>query len=259
MAMKVTITKAEYEALMDEDRAAYGPIEGGARYRLTEAQSLVDALTGKLDEFRDNNRGLNTQLRQLSDRMESLKPIAELLGDKRPEEIVSALDRLKALETQGVTKPDDVAAKIEGALAPLRHELGSLRSTITAKETQLQAAALDAALTNAARSGGVEDSMFDDFVSAARQQGAVMKDGVVYFVDGQGVRRSASDGSLMTLDSFVSDLRERKPRYFKASDGFDLSGRPSQGSQPQTVRTVARKDAHKYFAEIAAGRVVVGD
>lgn len=257
--MRVTISKSEWDALPNDDRAAYVAIENGAKYRVIEAQSLVDALTGRVDEFRENNRGLNTQLRSLTERLDAVGPLVAAIGDRKPEDISAAFARLTALEAGGVSKPDDVADKINASMAPLRSELGNLRGMITEKETQLQHQQLQSALASAAIQGGVSDDMLDEFVQAARRDGATYKNGAVEFLDANGAKRYSTDGGLMTIASFIDDLRVRKPPYFRATAGLGLDGRPTAAGQRNSVRVIKRSEAHRHMADIATGKVVVED
>lgn len=257
--MKVTITKAEWQALDEAQRSLYTPLEGGIKYRLTEAQDLVESANGRLDEFRENNRQLRAEVSTLSQRLEAFAPVAAAIGDRTPDEIRQSLERLATLEASGVRQPDDVTSRIEAALNPLRTQVQTLTSTLTTKDKELERQQLDALLSNAGRSAGVEDSMVDDFIASARSAGAVLKNGAVEFHDAQGVRRYGKAGAWLSIEGFIDELRDRKPRYFKTSDGFDLGGRPREGNLPTSILRVQRHEQHKYVKQIAAGTAVVVD
>jgi hypothetical protein len=258
--MKITITSNEWESLPEESQQQYTSVDNGTRYRLTEAMELIANERERLAEFRENNRRLASQVASMQTQIEQASGLRAVVGERTPEEIEQALARLTALEQSGVSAPDDVAARIEAAMAPLRTQVTTLVQTVQQKETQLQARELDGRLTQAAREGGVEPSMTEEFIGAARSAGARIVNDQVLFVDANNVQKYNNDGAPVTLSGFVDDLRTRKPRYFMASEGFDSTGRAGGQGQPvRQAKRVARKDAHAFLKEIAAGTVVIGD
>lgn len=255
--MRVTITRAEHEALSQDQQAMYGPIEGGAKFRLLEAIELMAAVESRLAEFRENNRSLNGTLQRSQQELEAMRALREAAGQRNPDDLRAALQRLEQLEQSGVAKPDDIAARIAQAVTPLQTQLQQLTATLTQKDQALAAQQLDGLLRGAAIEAGVEDNMHEEFNEAARRAGATLRDGAVVF------ERSGApvyvDGAVLTVRAFVDDLRARKPQYFRQSVGSGTPGGRPGTPAPNAPKVIKRSEMAQYIKELAAGTVVVGE
>lgn len=147
-------------------------------------------------------------------------------------EVIANLDRIPELEAAAGTAGDQatkvqqlVDAKLAAAKAPLERELTALKTKVTAQEQEIGSYAkekrtntLEKAVLTAAREVDVDPSMEDDVLRYAHSIFDVDEQGNVVTKDGVGVTPGIDPKSLLT------DMIQKKPRWFKESVTANLSG-----------------------------------
>ena len=147
--LKSRLTKEDHAALPETVQEHY-KAEGDAFVLDAEgtvSKADLDAANQKVIEFRNNNTALNTKALEL----EALKAKYK---DVDPAEYERVKGELEALKTKGITKPDDVLAKVKEAVAaevkPLKDKLADTERQRQESDTALKQSQLRTALTTAA-------------------------------------------------------------------------------------------------------------
>jgi hypothetical protein len=235
MALKASLTKAEYDALAKDLQAAYA--QKGDSFVLDveglSPASEVHELKTKLAEFRDNNVRL---MKQVAD----LEPLVTKFKDIDPDEFRKLKANAEKLEKKGVKDPDAVEEMIrratEAALKPISEKLeaaekatalataeahrSKFRELVTAEANR--AKVLPTSLRHVLRDA--EDS-FD--VEASGKAGRLIpKEGVKNPID-----------PLKELDgpAWLTGLAKEEANLFSPSHGADTN--PQNGSSTRVAKT----------------------
>lgn len=232
--------RSEYEAV---DGKFVLKIEGDHPAFVT-ATSHAELKT-RLNEFRQNNIGLNTAVTQLTDKL-------KLFGDITPESIAEMKTKLKGFEDQGAKTPDDIKARIDAALSPVLNELKTVREQAqqSARETKVERRR--ASLVQAASKFGVREEAIPDFLY--RGTSIFNEDGVP-IVDGREVMSKVDPTRPMTFEEFASGLKTEAPHLFKPSGGG--GAQPGAGAAQKQVVSSDPADFGRHLDAIAKGDAVV--
>ena len=168
----------------------------------------------------------------------ALKDKYSPLADLDINEVINNLDRIPELEASAGTAGDQAAkvqqmvdAKIAAIKAPLERELNTLRTKVTTQDQEIGAYVkerrtntLEKAVITAARELEVDPTMEDDVLRFAHAVFDIDEQNNVVTKDGVGVTPGIDPKSLLT------DMIQRKPRWFKESVTARLTGGSNKGN-----------------------------
>lgn len=255
MALKFRISSLDQ--VDDKFHDLYSEQEGGEFVLDVDGAVPVE----KLNEFRDNNRGLKKELDELNTKLSGYE-------DLDPEKARKALETVKALDDSKLVEAGKVEELIHKRLAEQREsserEKKALQDALNeqqAKAEELgqkltQRTIHDAAMDAVAAIGQPRKGAQPDIYARASQALRV-KDGNVVVVDTSGDVKYNGKGEPMSAKDWALDLSETAPHLFDGTSGGGAGG--SGGGDDGTRRTVAATPDNlaKYAEQIAKGEVVV--
>jgi hypothetical protein len=251
MALKLVITKGEFDALAEPVKQLY--VADGDKYKLSieggaVPESEITDLKTKLGEFRDNNINYLKEL-------DKLRPLQEKYKDVDPEEYKTLKMKAKQLEDKGVKTPDDVLAAIDAAVKPLRESLESEKKA--REEAQHRA----------------DDARFRELVSADAQKAGVRPnsmrhvlreaESVFQLQDGRLVPKPGQkhpDDPLkdLSLDVWLAKLSKTDENLFGESvGGGATNGRSGGRGDVRQLVNPTPLEMGQNMEAIAKGQVVV--
>ena len=252
--LKSRLTKVEHESLQDAVKEHYKADGDGF---VLDADGLVaktelDASNARMIEFRENNKALNLKAQEL----ETLKA---KFKDVDPVEYARVKGELEALKTKGITKPDDITAKVEAAVIaavkPLSDKLEDSERKRQDSDTELQRSRLRTTLTTAAIEGKVRKNAVNVVVDQAM---------AIFDMDANGTLK-AKDGNY-SLDKPAEPITMAEWLTVQAKGPMDYAFEPSKGGgapgEPGTppregVRQVTTRDPKELGAsleDLASGK-----
>jgi hypothetical protein len=182
----------------------YEPGEGGKF--VLKVNGVV--AKSKLDEFRAENVILKQKLEEL----DGIGLIADAKTGEKVRETIESLVKQRS------------AAAIQAA----ENAKKELEAKVTTTSSRLNDLLINNEVSKASMTHGVEESALEDVNARVRRAFKVEEDKIVP-VDGQG----DSSGSLLTIDTFLADLKTKAPHLFKKSQGTGAFSR-TRGMSPST-------------------------
>jgi hypothetical protein len=266
--LKIKAVLDSIDALPDALKALYVP--AGDKFTLDGFDGAVpgfitasehdtikaDAVTTKvkLDEFRENNRGLFNALK--------------LFGIEDPTkagDVATELTTLRAsaadLKGKGVTKPSDletqIAAAVKAAIAPLSASLAASETARTAADAKAAESALTSTLTASALKSGVRPTAVRDVLARAKDVYRVV-DGAIVPLLGDTVLRDA-EGHPKSPDAWFVELGKSPDaaHLFTESTGAGADGKSAGQAGAKVITNVDPLSFGRQAADIASGKVVV--
>jgi len=157
-------------------------------------------------------------------------------GDRSPDDVQAALDRLPELEAAASGKMDDeklgqlVEGRLRTKLAPVERELNAARTKLTERERmieQFQARERQRTIHDAVRSAATKlkvlDTAQEDVLMLAERVFDVAEDGTVTVKDGVG----ATPG--VAPDIWLSEMQSKRPHWWPPSQGGGARGGSGAG------------------------------
>ena len=264
MALKFLIQSLDEvaESLQDE----YKPNPNGAGFVLDTEGIDPLAQKAKLDEFRDNNRGLKKQLDELKNAFapfEGLDPKTLQKATEMQKQFEA--DEEKKLFAEGniqeiVKRRTAVAIdEANNRLAEVQKTLGEKDSSIRKLTDTLAVLTVDREVSKAIEAAGVKIRMgaLDDVTRRAREVWRVNEEGKMVPIDPSGDLRYGSDGNELTMKEFVQkDLVEHAGHLFEGGTGGGAAGGKGPGVKPG-VKTIDASDPVAFgrsLEDIASGK-----
>ena len=228
----------------------------GRFYLKTEGdyEPLVQANT-KLAEFRDNNRGLNTEVTNLK------KRVAEFDGID-PVEHTKLVAKVKELEVRGVKGSEDIAALIKEAVKtavdPVEAKLKAKDESEAKAQELLRKKELETGLRDVGAKIGIADNAMSDFIERGTK---VFKN-----VDGKVVARDSQDRPIfskknvteeISMEEWGTGLQTDASHLFRTSRG---GGANNVGNNQQVPKRQIEPDVVEFgknIEAIAKGEVIV--
>jgi hypothetical protein len=186
----------------------------------------------KLDEFRSNNRELNTLTEQQRAKLNLLKDI----DPEQYEKAIADQEELRKLKEKDLIDDGDVEKVVEQRTATMRadHEkaLGVAQGTIkelqdenTKIKTKLGDTTIDRMVeTSVAKVGNVKKGAWDDVKARGRETWKIDKEGTARPHDATGSPLYGKNGKEITSDEWAQRLVENAPHLFEPAKGGGSSG-----------------------------------
>jgi hypothetical protein len=208
------------DELSEELQALY--TKKGEVFELTgiagvKAQADVDRLQSALVKERNDHKALKNQF--------------AVLGDKKPEDLLAAIDRVSELE-QLLDAPNDAKinqlaeSRVKMKLAPLERTINELTNKLAESEAVIQASTarekqrtvLEAVRDAATKSQGFLPSAIEDAVMLAERIFDVSEDGAVLTKDGVGITPGVSP------QVWLTEIQSRRQHWWGTTQGGGASG-----------------------------------
>jgi len=218
--MTLSVTMSSIDELPEEIQALY--TQKGEVFELTgiagvKAQADVDRLQNALVKERNDHKTLKSQF--------------AVLGDKKPEDLLAALDRVTELE-QMLSAPDDTKinqladSRVKVKIAPLERTINELTNKLQESQSLIQAASarekqrsvVEAVRDAATKSQGFLPSAIDDAVLLAERIFDVSEDGAVLTKDGVGITPGISP------QVWLTEIQNRRQHWWGTTQGGGASG-----------------------------------
>jgi len=214
--------KAVVDSLEGIPEALHGEyVEKGGKYELQvegmKTQADIDRLQGALTKERNDHKAVKERL--------------GLLGDRKIEDVLAALDRIPELEAAAGGKIDDekinqlVEGRIKSKLAPLERELNQTKTALSEKEkviegytTKERTRMIHDAVRKAGTSAKVLPEALEDALLLAERVFEVDEAGNVVTKDGSG----ATPGLQPSV--WFTDLQKTRPHWWGPSAGGGAGG-----------------------------------
>lgn len=239
MALKQTLTKAEFEALPDATRELYKTgvyVADGDNWKLdAEGVEDVSGLKSALQKERDAAKAADAARKALEAKFKDVDPekYAQLLAEAETKEN----DDLKS---KG--KIDEIIEKHNAKLAALKKEY---EEKITAKDTELDRVYIDLRLRKVFEDAGVIADRIDDAVELTKPRAKRNDKGELTLHD--------QDGSPLDVSAEVYAkelLKEKKPWLYQAS-GAGGSGAQNGTNGGNGAKTITRKALSEMSPDVA--------
>ena len=217
-------------------------------YQETESGKFALQVEGavpkqRLDEFRETNRTLKSQLDQVQEQMKKFEGVDLETYQKLLEEQDKARGK-KLLEEGDVEKL--VNERVTKVVSKKDQELQEREQRINGLESQLSTLLIDNELKDVAIRAGVLETAVPDVIMRGRQQFRLM-DGKAVAVDQQGNKIYGDDGvSPLTMNEWITSLKSNATHLFKPSSGGDAPGsfrRPPSGNRDNSEMSSTDKIA----------------
>ncbi len=202
--------------------------ERNGKYELTgiegvKTQADVDRLQTALTKERTDHK-------QLKDRF-------SVLGDRKPEDVIAALDRIPELEAAAKGNLDEtkiselVEGRIKSRLAPIERQAQTLQQQLSEANASLEMLRTKDSLrivTDAVRGAAsklkVVDSAVEDVTLLAERLFTIDETGAVITKDNVGVTPGIS------ADVWLTDMQAKRPHWWGPSQGGGAGGNRGGGS-----------------------------
>ncbi|MCG3774034.1 MAG: hypothetical protein JW395_0851 [Nitrospira sp.] len=238
-------------------RGEYEARNGAFHLKMEGDVPQVVELNGKLTEFRDNNRTLNTTVAELQNKLKTFEGVDIA-------EYTTLKTKIADLEKGGVKKADDVAELVKQAVAaavgPLQTKLTEREASEARAQEALARTALENQLREAGVKVGVDDRAMPDYINRGLQ--------VFKSVDGKAVPRKGDAPIFskknvteeLSMVEWATELQNDAPFLFKPSKGGGAGGSTGTPGGFQGQRRVISSDPLEFgrnLEGIAKGEVVV--
>ena len=259
MALKATITtKAEFDALAEPVRALYAEKDGKWVLEVDgmSPTSEVTELKGKLAEFRDNNKTLFEENKELKPLKEKLKGITDI--DAFIAEHATLKAKVDELKKKGVGDGADLDTAIANALKPITDKLAASETARVESERRADAAKFRELVTAEATKAGVKPQSVRHVLREAEEK-FELKDGVLK--PKAGVKHSTDPLKDLTPTDWLLDLSKSDDYLFgETSGGGAGGGKPGiGGGRPDAKQLInpSPEEMGMHMDDIASGKVVV--
>lgn len=259
--MKYKLTAAEHQALPADRQSEYAAQADGS-YQLKLDGVDVGALQAKVDEFRTTNINVLRERDALQTKVTELATALKPFEGIEPATAKAAIAKVAELAGTGITKPDDIQARIDAAVKavvePLNAKLGELTEREKAAQAQAQSAMFQTRFDDVALGVGVRKSALPDVRRRAADAGFKLVGDQVKAVNAEGAT-VYRDGAELTPDRWLREVLQREADYmFETTTGGGAPGSRSPGAAPgQTLVNPTPVDFGKNLADIAAGKIGV--
>lgn len=211
----------------------------------------------RFNEFRDNNRALNTRVTTAEEKLKAYEGID-------PSEYAALKTRIAEFEKNGAKAPADLQKLIEQAIAPVQQTVLDLRKKNEEAEERVKQATLqsqrkdlESTLQSIGLKNGVAESALPDYVARGMR--------IFSIVDGKPVAKNgetpiyAKDGEALTPEKWATELVTEAPHLFKASVGGGATNKANANTggagQIRTIAAGSQLTAQD-LKDIAAGTAV---
>lgn len=202
--------------------------ERNGKYELTgiegvKTQADIDRLQTALTKERNDHK--------------TLKDRVSLFGDRKPEDIIAALDRIPELEAAAKGNLDEgklneiVEGRIKSRLAPIERQAQTLQQQLSEANASLEMLRTKDSLrivTDAVRGAAsklkVVDSAVEDVTLLAERLFTIDETGAVVTKDNVGVTPGIS------ADVWLTDMQAKRPHWWGPSQGGGAGGNRGGGS-----------------------------
>lgn len=186
----------------------------------------------RLDEFRDNNVGLRSQIEALTKQYEGVDVEAYRTLTERAQK-----EKDKKLIDAG--KVDElVASRVEAMRAEYDKTTGLLTGERDSAKKQLESLLVDGALRDAAIKAGVRPTAVDDVLLRGRQTFRVVDGKAAAFAGDKALY--GKDSEPLAVGEWIAGLSEAAPHLFEPSTGGGApGGQPSGKAGKVTMKRAA--------------------
>jgi len=227
---------------------------------ISTANTRIQELTGKVDEF----RGTNTRLLKGvgADNIEAAIARLDALSGIDPAEVAELKAKVASLKEKGVTKPEDFAAivarEVQKVSETLNKRIDASENKAKEADQALATEKLRGTLTQAGIKAGVADSALDDFLARGMATFKVIDGQVTAVREDGGPRFSEKTaGQPLSPEEYAAGLQKTAGHLFKSTDGSDAQG--SQGGNQPFVggKVITEAEFGDNIDDIVAGKVTV--
>jgi len=266
--LKPKVTTAELEALPEEIRQYYKPIDGSDDTHLLQVQSAggyalenVAPLKSALEKTKKDLKAAEGTLAKFKIDVDGEKQLID------PEEAIRAMEA-QASGTEGVEERISAAVKSTTERLNRQHEtkIEELTSKLSSTTSELDSMLLTTAGMSAiSEAGGNPKFLMPVFKSRARVVQDEEGKRVVEILGEDGTPRAGSGpGGRMTPDELFQELSadEDYAAAFSGGTSTGTGSKPSERKAPSRPGTVSSRDPHALSSsleDIASGKVSVSD
>jgi len=202
----------------------------------------------KLDEFRNNNRGLHALKLQLEEKLASYK-------DVDPAKYAEMQVKIEELSKSGVNNTSDLQTmfkkQITEIVEPLEKKLAASELREKEKTEALRRTRLETGMREVGSRLGVDDSAMEDFLGRGLKVFTVdEKDQVVAMKGGEPIFSKSRRGEPLSMEEFVEDLLTTAPHLFKRSTGSGAD--PAKGNGRNPMKYIEGGDAYVFGQNLEA-------
>lgn len=261
MALKYKLaSRAEYDGLAEPVRKEY--VEQDGAFVLDVEGGVVATedhrqLQTKFAEFRDNNKKLFDENKELKVKTASLDKYEGIDPDKY-KEMATEIDDLKK---KGVTKADDlpaiVAAAVERATKPIREKLEAEQTARVEAQRAVEKSTFKDLITADATKAGVEPERMRHVLREASEL-FEFKDGQV--VPRDGVKHPTEPLQDYTPNAWLQQLAKTDAYLFGQSTGSGAPGANGNGNNKpgsKILRNPSGEEMGARMDDIISGKVTV--
>lgn len=203
-------------------------VEGDPLPGFVSAAELA-AANGKLAEFRDNNRALNSRAQELADKLKALEGLD-------PEEYKTLKAKIAEFEKRGAKTPEDLDNRLQAAIKPLMDQVTQLRQENEKKDRQNAYLSLEGRLRKVATTVGIDERAIPDFLNRALEVFGL--DGVARDGD-TPLFSSERPAEPLTPEEWAAGLKKQAPHLFRPSKGAGAdpgAGQNGRGSDARVIQ-----------------------
>lgn len=257
--LKTVIEKLE--DVIEAFRTHYVPKDGKFVLQLEGAPDgfvtkvVHDEQLGKLAEFRDNNRALNTSNTELTTKLKTFEGVDAA-------EYKTLKEKLKNSGVEGGDVSAVIAKAVEAAVKPLTEKLTSLETADKKKTIDLATETFKSSLKDAAIKAGVDEKMLPHFIDYALK--------TFQYVDGKFTPKAGEvpiysktkPAEIITPEEWSGLQVTEAPGFFKQSGGGGAGGNGGGGNGQRNrdgklIVSTDPSDFGKNLEKIAKGEAVV--
>ena len=219
------------EDVPNEVRAFYTQDEQGS-YNLN-----VDGVVSKrkLDEFRDNNRKLSSQLQDI----ESKYRHVDL------EEYKNLKEKIETETTKGFVPETDIDKQVSSRVKKMQEDFeateSTYKTTIQNQQKRLSELLINNEVSRSATEANALPSALDDILNRVSAKFSVNDEGNVVATDGNGEVEYNKKGDPLSIADFIKGLKENAPHLFQTSAGAGTRGNVSN-IVPQTKKQMTARE-----------------
>lgn len=202
----------------------------------------------QINEFRDNNRQLKTQLDDLTEKM-------KLFSDVDLDEVKTLKEQQRKIAEKELIDKGEIDTIVEQRMKPVLaakdNEITALKTQYGTAETQLARLMIDNRTAELATQYGVEAGALSDLTARARGQFQI-KDGKVVSLDEEGQTVYSGDGMTpLSLDkSWIETVKTTAPHLFRPASGTGAeSGNNRRAGAPDPSKMSSMQKIAAGFTE----------
>jgi hypothetical protein len=251
--MKIAVTslddvpealRGEYE---EKDGKFYMKLEGEPKGYVKESD-LAEA-NAKLVEFRDNNRGLKSQVDQLKSKYEGIDL----------DEYKKLKEKIAELEKRGVKGGEDVTSivqkAIESAVTPLQKKIEEITEREKEANEALAKRDLESMLTKSGLEAGIAEKAMADYLRRGLEIFRMEEDGPVAMNGDTPLFCKDNPTKPLTIDEWAAGLTAEAPHLFKPSKGGGAAPGPGGNGDPTSYDRSDDADFLRNVEKIAKGEM----